>query len=130
VVVVAKLPQHCPVGVLLLYMHLADVQSDLNNFLFRRVVISGSEKRLHAGFEPLKYTNVRDIVRKKAASIGLDPSSYGTHSLRAGGCSSAANAGVGDRLFQRHGRWASVAAKDGYVKDSLQKRLSVTQAMV
>ena len=35
----------------------------------------------------------------------------------------AANAGVQDRLFMRHGRWKSECAKDGYVKDSVQRRL-------
>ena len=39
----------------------------------------------------------------------------GTHSLRSGGASAAANAGVPDRLFKRHGRWLSDSAKDGYV---------------
>ena len=48
-----------------------------------------------------------------------------THSLRSGGATAAANAGVPDRLFLRHGRWSSVSAKDGYVKDSLASRLSV-----
>ena len=38
------------------------------------------------------------------------------HSLRAGGATSAANVGIPDRLFKRHGRWASENAKDGYVK--------------
>jgi integrase len=130
VVVVAKLARHCPVAVLHRYMQLANVQAAPNNFLFRRVVCAGGAKRLHHSFQSLSYSNVRDIVKAKAIFLGLDPSCYGTHSLRSGGCSAAANAGVSDRLFQRHGRWASVAAKDGYVKDSLSSRLSVTRSMV
>ena len=39
------------------------------------------------------------------------------------GATAAANAGVPDRLFKRHGRWASESAKDGYVQDSLSSRL-------
>ena len=35
-----------------------------------------------------------------------DISAIGTHSLRSGGATAAANAGVPDRLFKRHGRWA------------------------
>ena len=130
VVVIAKREQHCPVAVLQLYMQLAELQVASDNFLFRRVVNVGSAKRLHISRQPLKYSNVRDIVKAKALSLGLTPASFGTHSLRAGGCSAAANAGVSDRLFQRHGRWASVAAKDGYVTDSLESRLSVTQCIV
>ena len=41
----------------------------------------------------------------------------------------AANSGVPDRLFKRHGRWASESAKDGYVQDSLSARLSVSKAL-
>ena len=39
----------------------------------------------------------------------------------------AANAGVPDRLFKRRGRWKSETAKDGYVKDNLAERLTVTK---
>ena len=42
------------------------------------------------------------------------------HSLRAGG---AANAGVPDRLFKRHGRWWSESAKD----DLVEKQLSTSK---
>ena len=58
-----------------------------------------------------------------------DISAIGTHSLRSGGATAAASAGVPDRLFTRHGRWASESAKDGYVQDSLSSRLSVSKAL-
>ena len=45
------------------------------------------------------------------------------HSLRAGGATAATNAG----LLTRHGRWRSESAKDGYVKDSVEKWLSVSR---
>ena len=41
----------------------------------------------------------------------------------------ATNAGVPDRLFKRHGRWASESAKGGYVQDSFSSRLSVSKAL-
>ena len=50
-----------------------------------------------------------------------------THSLRAGGASAAANAGVPYRQFQRHGRWESVSAKDGNIDYSLISRLSMSK---
>ena len=56
-----------------------------------------------------------------------DISAIGTHSLRSGGATAAANTGV--RLFKRHGRWASESAKDGYVQDSLSSRLSISKAL-
>ena len=58
-----------------------------------------------------------------------DISVIGTHSLRSGGATAAADAGIPDRLFKRHGRWSSDSARDGYVKDSLLSRLSVSQAL-
>ena len=58
-----------------------------------------------------------------------DISAIGTHSLRSGGATVAANAGIPDRLFKRHGRWSSDSAKDGYVKDSLFSRLSVFRCL-
>ena len=36
-------------------------------------------------------------------------------------------AGVPDGVFKRHGCWKSENAKDGYVEDSLEQRLSVTK---
>lgn len=37
--------------------------------------------------------------------LGYDSKCFGTHFLRAGGATAAANNGVSDRLFKRHGRW-------------------------
>ena len=51
----------------------------------------------------------------------------GLHSLRAGGASAAANAGVNDRCWKRHGRWKSETSKDGYAADSLGRRLEVSK---
>jgi len=51
------------------------------------------------------------------------------HSLRSGGATAAANRGIPDRLFKRHGRWSSESAKDGYVKDSIDERLRVSQCL-
>jgi len=47
--------------------------------------------------------------------------------MRAGVVTQAANAGVPDRLFKGHGRWKLENAKDGYIDDSLEQRLSVTK---
>ena len=58
--------------------------------------------------------------------IVSDISIIGSHSLRSGGEAAAANAGIPDRLFKRHGRWSSDSAQDGYVKDTLSSRLSVS----
>ena len=41
----------------------------------------------------------------------------------------AANSGVGERVFLRHGRWESVSAKEGYVKDNITSRISVAKSL-
>ena len=49
--------------------------------------------------------------------------------MRSGGASKAANEGVSDRLFQRHGKWKSAGAKNGYVKDNVERLLSVSRKL-
>ena len=77
----------------------------------------------------LSYTRLRELVLEAFEDIMPDISVIGTHSLRSGGATAAANAGIPDRLFKRHGLWSSDTAKDGHVKDSLSSRLSVSQAL-
>ena len=96
--------------------------------LFRGIVHtiykSGEQLRKKGG---ISYTRARELVLQKLAALGLDPKRFGLHSLRSGGVSAAANAGVPDRLVKCHGWWCSENAKDGYFKDSLESRLSVSR---
>ena len=77
----------------------------------------------------LSYTRLRELLLSKISQLGYDPTLFGMHSLRAGGATAAANAGVEDRLFKRHGLWKSETAKDGYVKDSMERRLKVSKQL-
>ena len=126
VVVARTRTELCPVQMLERYMALASIGEDAEKFLFRGILNTklGARLRPSGG---LSYTRVRELVLEMLAKIGLDRSRYGLHSLRSGGASAAANAGIPDRWFKRHGRWRSENAKDGYVKDSLVDRLSVTR---
>ena len=45
------------------------------------------------------------------------------------GCHRGFKWGVNERCWKRHGRWRSEGAKDGYVVDSVYKRLSVSQIL-
>ena len=60
--------------------------------------------------ESLSYSRLRELELEAFRYIVPDISAIGTHSLRSGGATAAANAGVPDRLFKRHGRWASESA--------------------
>ena len=76
----------------------------------------------------ISYTRARELIKDAFRDI-TGVSKISVHSLRAGGGTSAANAGIADRLFKRHGRWASENTKDGYVKDDFNSRLSVTKSL-
>ena len=59
--------------------------------------------------------------------IDLNSKKIGLHSLRAGGATAAANLGVSDRLFQKHGRWKSERVKNGYVYKNIPVFLQATK---
>ena len=63
------------------------------------------------------------------SQLGFPSRLFGLHSLRSGGATAAANAGVNDRLFKRHGQCRTGKAKDGYVKDNLDVLLSVSKSL-
>ena len=71
---------------------------------------------------PLNTPNI--ILRKLLESIGVDPSKFGSHSCRRGGCTMAVAKGVDMRLVAKHERWKSSAIL-GYVRDSLDTQRSV-----
>lgn len=77
----------------------------------------------------MSYTTLRELFLEAFKPHVVDIKKYGLHSLRSGEASAAANNGIGDRLFKRHGRWVSENAKDGYVKDEFRERLKVSQSL-
>lgn len=77
--------------------------------------------------KPIGYSSIRDYFKSIFNDIVTGIASFSTHSLREGGDSTAANAGVAAGLFQRHNRWRSVSAKDGCVDYGLEARLSVSK---
>ena len=77
----------------------------------------------------LGYTRLRELFLSKLSELCFDPKQFGLHSLRSGGASAAANAGVLDWLFKRHGRWHSESAKNSNVKDSMTALMSVSESL-
>ena len=117
----------CPVAMLECYIRKGGIQMDSNKNLFRAIVNGKIQKLREAG--GLTYSRMRELLKEKLEELGLTSADYNLHSLRAGGATAAAGAGVPDRMFKRHGRWKSENAKDGYVEDTLEKRLSVSQSL-
>ena len=79
--------------------------------IFRRVTAHG-----RVGSRALSAGAVATIVKHSAAAVGLDPSAYAGHSLRAGLATSAAVIGKDERRLMRHGRWSGRAMLDRYVR--------------
>lgn len=117
----------CPVTMLEAYMHKGGISTDSKAHLFCPIANNKSNRLRDSGC--LTYSRMRELLKAKLEELGFPSVDFSFHSLRAGGATAAAKAGIPDRDFQRHGRWKSDSAKDGYVEDSLEKRLKVSQAL-
>lgn len=112
------------------YLNMFSIDPMSNEFIFRQLIRTKKSYKLACNNKPISYSTFRDHLRKSLRGFVSDPQVYGTHSFRSrGGASAAANSGVPDRVFQRHGRWKSASAKDGYVKDSTDVKLSVSRSL-
>ena len=118
----------CPVSMLNLYLNLASIENTSQKFIFSPLYLSKSENvhKLRKSCQ-LSYARSREMLLSALEGIGLDKNKFGLHSLRSGGATTAAAAGIDDRLFKKHGRWKSDKAKDGYVKESITNRLFVSK---
>ncbi|XP_062611724.1 uncharacterized protein LOC134273549 [Saccostrea cucullata] len=83
-----------------------------------------------------QYRQVSEVLVAKGSTSACPVNMYkkylellGIHSLRAGGATVAANSNVDERCLKKHGRWRSDSAKDGYIVDSLEKRLMVSRSL-
>ena len=122
VTVIAKINSNfCPVIAMLeLYMAKTKIPVDSNLFLFRPMIVGKIPKLPDSG--QLSCSRLSKLLKEKLEKLGFCAAEISPHSLTAGGAKAVAEAGVSDRLFPRHGQWRSEKAKDGYVKDSLEKR--------
>ena len=116
----------CPKSLLEKYIKIAKINKP-EHFLFRQILHTKNKFRLKRANKPISYSTTRENLLSALQKIGLEPKNYGLHSLRAGGATSAANLGVEDRLFQKHGRWKSVNVKNGYIHEDLNSLLSVSK---
>ena len=133
-VIVARLGgKFCPITLLEKYLQVACAKckpyKHCTHYVFKKLEVKN--KTTHASEKdiPMTYSSIRDVVKKKATQLGLDAKRFGTHSMRAGGATAAANSAVPDRILQKHGRWATASSKDRYVKDSHEQRMQITQML-
>jgi len=82
-----------PVSILRDYLSRLNIDPHSDELIFRQLVKTKSSYKLVNKDKPICYTTFRDHLSKSLRSVVPDPSVYGT-----------ANIGVGERVFQRHGR--------------------------
>ena len=98
------------------YLSLANIDKTSDEFILRALSFckkTDTYKLRCCGFS-LTYTRTREILLNALEVLGLDKNKFGLHSLS-------------DRLFKKHGRLRSEKAKDGYVRENLKEKLSITQ---
>ena len=119
----------CLVSLLKRYLDKFRIPPNSRDLIFKAISRGKAFCKLVTPDKPISYSCIRDGFRRDLKNIGVDPSKFGLHSLRSGGATWAANNGINDRIFQRHGRWKSVAAKNMYVDDSIEQRLAVSKRL-
>jgi len=116
---------HCPIAMLERYMEKAGITLGSEDFLFWGIIRGKIQTLRPTG--NLSYTRFSELLKQKLQDLGFPPVEFSPHSLRSGGATAVAGAGIPDRIFKCHGCWKSENAKDGYVKNTLENRLSVTK---
>ena len=86
-----------PVKALEQYIAAAEIDLGENLPLFRALSSSRSTSKVRR--QGLSYSRAREIVKDAFKDI-TDVSGIGLHSVRAGGATAAANAGINDRFFK------------------------------
>ena len=119
----------CAIDMLNRYIGAAGIDCSSEDFLFKPACRSKSNCFLISKNKKLSYSRARECIVGKLKLVAPELR-LGTHSLRASGATAAANAeGVSERCLKRHGRWKSDSAKDGYVDDSVERKLFITKQM-
>ena len=115
-----------PVQLIKLYLSRLQIPDDCNKFIFRLSVKSNLSIVLS---RHISYCTFREHLKSDLFGIVDDLSNFGSHSLRSGGCTRAANAGIEERLIVRHGRWRSVSSKNMYMDDALSKKVEISNVI-
>ncbi len=101
-------PTTCPIRALRRWLKTAEIE---DGPVFRAVNRHG-----HVAATRLGKKAVARVVKKAVALIGLEPSSYGGHSCRAGLVTEAAKANVGESALMSHTGHRSPTSLRGYIR--------------
>ena len=124
------LSECCPVNFLEKYLQKANIEisKDGETPLIGRIFKTNKGHKI-TKTQGISDSRIKEVFKNYITDITANPEKYGLHSLRAGGASAAANNGVTDRLVSKQGRWSSEKARNGYIKDSVSTRLSVSKML-
>ena len=85
---------------------MAKINENSEEFIFKSITSHHQESirnlqhsTLRKKNVPLSYTRARELFFDVVTAVGMDREEFSVNSLRSGGASTAANAGVNDRLF-------------------------------
>ena len=117
----------CPIELISQYFKKGNIRDNCQKYIFRGIITTKSYSKLRSCDKHISYTCVRENVIEGLKNIGAQTKSFAVHSLRVGGATAAANVGVSDRLFKKHGRWKSEKVKDGYIHESIEAKLIITK---
>ena len=106
-----------------------NIEPSSTKYIFRQMVKTKYAHKLVDKDKHISYTTFRGHFKDSLKDIVPNNKLFGTQSCRSGGASTAANADVKDRAFQRHGRWKTAKAKNGYVEDCIDTRLAVSKSL-
>ena len=79
--------------------------------------------------EHLSYSRAREHLKIKLGELNYDASKISWHSWRACGATVTKNAGVNIRWIMIQGRWRCISSMQGYMEDSLENRLIVSETI-
>jgi len=91
----------CPIAMLERYMDMAKISTSSQLFLFCPIV-AGLTPRLRDS-RKLSRTRLTELLKEKLDKLGFLAVEISPHSLRAGGSTAAAEAGIPNQIFKRHG---------------------------
>ena len=97
-----------------------------NHFLFHP--LKKCKDSYHSENKILSYVSYHDIVKRMVTKIGLDPSLYGTHSLRSGGATALAP-DVTEHELLVSGRWADSRSIRSYIQLSDEYRFNMNKML-
>ena len=94
-----------PIATLQRYLHIAKINENSEEFIFRSITSHKNHqyRTLRKKNVPLPYTKPRELFLDVVIAVDIEREEFSLHSLRSGGASAAANAGVNERLFKSHG---------------------------